>query len=539
MTCFLTLDSLSLSTPDGTPLFRDLTLSLGRERVGLVGRNGSGKSTLLHAIKGDVAPASGSIHLSGTVGMLQQSLDDRQDLAGALGISDALACLARLEAGDGSVEDAAEADWTLPARVDQALADTGLRDFPLDTPIATLSGGERMRVALARQLLEAPDVLLLDEPTNNLDTDGRQAVLELMRTWPGGLLIASHDRDLLEQVDRIVELSPVGITVFSGGWTDFATAREAARQAAEAGLIRANDDLRRTRKNSQKAKEQQDRRDKAGRAARAKGDAPKMLLDKRQERAEATRGRGNALATRQMAESEDALAAARARVEVLTPIAMELPECGLPAGRRLIDFRGVEMRFGKRRLFGPLDFQLTGPERVAIAGPNVAGKSTFLRLVTGDIPPSAGTASRFTENFALLDQHVSLLAPGETILDNMHRLNPGLATNTTHAALARFGFRNDDALQAVSTLSGGEKLRAGLACVFARPEPPDLLILDEPTNHLDLRTVETLEAALAAYDGALLLISHDTAFLNAVGVTRTLTLGHSDPTSLDDPPQPE
>ncbi|MEZ6011425.1 MAG: ATP-binding cassette domain-containing protein [Hyphomonas sp.] len=241
MTSFLTLDSLSLVTPDGTPLFRDLTLSLGRERVGLVGRNGSGKSTLLHAIMGTVQPASGNIHLSGSVGMLQQSLDESLDLSGALGLTEALACLDRLERGEGSVEDAAEADWTLPARVDQALAATGLRTFPLATPVATLSGGERMRVALARQMLEAPD-LLPDEPTNNLDTDGRRAVMDLIRTRPGGLLIASHDRDLLEQVDRIVDLSPVGTTVFTGGWSKFATAR-AARDAAEADLTRAGDEL--------------------------------------------------------------------------------------------------------------------------------------------------------------------------------------------------------------------------------------------------------------------------------------------------------
>jgi ATPase subunit of ABC transporter with duplicated ATPase domains len=225
-----------------------------------------------------------------------------------------------------------------------------------------------------------------------------------------------------------------------------------------------------------------------------------------------------------MAESEGNLAAARERIEILAPITMDLPPCGLPSGRRLLDFKAVEMAFGDRYLFGPLDFQLTGPERVAIAGPNGSGKSTLLRLVTGALQPASGTAARLTGNFALLDQHVSLLEDSETILENMHRLNPGLSANAAHAALARFGFRNDDALQMAGTLSGGEKLRAGLACVFARPEPPDLLILDEPTNHLDLRAIEALETGLNAWDGAILLVSHDPAFLNAIGVTRTLNL---------------
>lgn len=524
MSSFLTLDSLSLSTPDGTPLFHDLTLSIGRERVGLVGRNGCGKSTLLRAIMGEVAAFSGNIHLPGRAGMLQQSLDETLDLAGALGLTEALACLDRLECGDGSVEDAAEADWTLPTRIEQALADTGLQDVPLSTSIAPLSGGERMRVALARQLLDAPDLLLLDEPTNNLDTDGRKAVMNLIRTWPGGLLIASHDRDLLEKVDRIVELSPIDTVIFSGGWSAFAEAREAAREAAETDFTRASDAHKRTRQNAQLARERQDKRDKAGRVTRAKGDAPKMQLDKQQERAEASRGKGSILAARQMSESEDGLNAARARVEVLTPITMDLPKCGLPSGRRLIDFQSVEMAFGDRRLFGPLDFQLTGPERVAVAGPNGSGKSTFLRLVTGALAPTAGTATRLTENFALLDQHVSLLDAGETILENIHRLNPGLSDNVAHAALARFGFRNRDALQVTGTLSGGEQLRAGLACAFARPAPPELLVLDEPTNHLELRAVEALESGLSTYDGAVLVVSHETAFLKAIGVTRTISL---------------
>ncbi|HAO37803.1 MAG TPA: ABC transporter, partial [Hyphomonas sp.] len=299
MSSFLTLDSLSLTTPDGTPLFDGLTLSLGRERIGLVGRNGCGKSTLLRAIAGDVEPARGSLSVHGRLGRLAQIADEAQTISETLGAADGLARLARLAAGEGSLEDADLADWTLESRLESVLASTGLRDMPWDTRLYRLSGGERTRIMIARLLLEEPDILLLDEPTNNLDTDGRAAIAKLLRDWRGGALIASHDRDLLEQTDRIVELSPIGVTVFGGGWSDFREARDAARAQAEADLARSQTALRRTQADAQRAKEKQDRRDKAGRTARAKGDAPKMLLDKRQERAEATAARGGDLASRQ------------------------------------------------------------------------------------------------------------------------------------------------------------------------------------------------------------------------------------------------
>jgi ATPase subunit of ABC transporter with duplicated ATPase domains len=175
MSAFLVLDSISLVTPDGRPLFDDLTLALARERTGLVGRNGCGKSTLLRLIAGEIEPAKGSVQRLGSIGMLAQLAGDSLTVAEALGVEIELARLRRLERGEGSLDDAAEADWTMEARLHMALIETGLASLPLERPIASLSGGERTRVALARLVIEAPDLLLLDEPTNNLTAmdDGR------------------------------------------------------------------------------------------------------------------------------------------------------------------------------------------------------------------------------------------------------------------------------------------------------------------------------------------------------------------------------
>ena len=435
-----------------------------------------------------------------------------------------LARLRRLERGEGSLDDAAEADWTLPTRLEAALAETGLPALPTDRRLASLSGGERTRVALARLLIEAPDVLLLDEPTNNLDADGREAVAELLARWRGGVVVASHDRALLERVDRIVELTAVGVTVFGGAWPAFAQARDAARARAAADLSRASDALRHAERAVQEAKEKKARRDKLGRAARAKGGESRMFLDAEKQRAENSGSREGHIADRLIESRAEALEEARARVEVLTPLSILLPKTGLPGSRELVAFKDVAMAYGERRLFGPLSFEIRGPERIAIRGANGAGKTTLLRLITGQLEPSAGEVRRLTDRIAVLDQHVGLLHPEQTILDNLRRLNPGLSDNEAHAALARFAFRNRAALQVAGTLSGGERLRAGLACVFARPQPPLLLLLDEPTNHLDLASIEVLETALSAFDGALIAVSHDQRFLQAIGVAREIRL---------------
>jgi ATPase subunit of ABC transporter with duplicated ATPase domains len=265
-------------------------------------------------------------------------------------------------------------------------------------------------------------------------------------------------------------------------------------------------------------------RDKAGRAWRAEGIEDKMFMDAEKQRAENSGSREGHIADRLIDDRTETLEEARARVEVLTPLSIELPKTGLPGSRELVAFKDVAMAHGGRRLFGPLSFEVRGPERIAIGGVNGSGKTTLLGLIAGHLQPSAGDIRRLTDRIAVLDQHVGLLDPAASILDNLRRLNPDLSDNDAHAALARFAFRNKAALQIAGTLSGGERLRGGLACVFARPRPPLLLLLDEPTNHLDLTSIEVLETALSGFDGAVIAVSHDQTFLQAIGVEREIRL---------------
>ncbi|MCB5424860.1 ABC-F family ATP-binding cassette domain-containing protein [Altererythrobacter sp. CC-YST694] len=524
MPAFLTFDRISAARPDGGLLFSDLSLAIGREAVGLVGRNGSGKSTLLAIAAGLAAPLSGDVTPTGRVGFLRQIQPDAGAIACALGVEAPLAAMARLEAGEGTAQDAALAEWDLPERLDAVLSGIGLAGLDLARDVAGLSGGERTRLAIAALLLDAPDLLLLDEPTNNLDREGREAVLALLRGWQGGALVASHDRELLEEMDQIVALSPVGITLHGGGWGDFVEARDAARVRAETELDCARRTQRQQVQRARQREEAQARRDRAGRARSERGGEPKILLGALKRRAEASAGALDALAERQSEEARALVEQARSRVEVITPLSIDLPPSGLSAGRRLLALRDVVLEVDGKPILGPVSFEITGPERVALSGPNGSGKTSLLRIVLGEIEPTLGEVFRAPGAIAMLDQHAALLDPGASLIEAMMARHPGMTRHDAHAALARFAFRNREAERIAGTLSGGERLRAALALVCSGNQVPQLLVLDEPTNHLDLEAVEELERALQAYDGAMLVVSHDPAFLSAIGIGREIVL---------------
>jgi ATPase subunit of ABC transporter with duplicated ATPase domains len=527
MPAFATLDVVSFKTPDGRSLFENLTLAFGPERTGLVGRNGVGKTSLLRLIAGEAAPADGAVSVKGSVGVLRQMLAPQPgvSVATVMGLAAPLDRLARIAEGLGSPDDLAEADWELEGRLELALADVGLPGLDPAGPAAALSGGQLTRAALAGLLARAPDLLLLDEPTNNLDADGRALIAEVLGRWRGGAVVVSHDRTLLRRMNRIVELSSLGAKIYGGNYDLYAERKAAEEAAAARELADAQRTVARVAREAQAAAEKKARRDNAGRRFAAKGSEPKILLGAMAERAENSGGRETQLAERAKAQAAAQLAEAEARVERLRTLAFDLPPSGLAVGKMVLAFEDVAFAYpGGQAVVSGLSLRLVGPERVALAGPNGVGKTTAIRLAAGELQPTAG-AVRAGVRPAFLDQQTALLRPAETLVEAYRRLNRGATRNDAHAALARFLFRNRDAEKQIGRLSGGERLRAALACVLTGEAPPQLLILDEPTNHLDLDSIGAVEAALRGYDGALLVVSHDRDFLAAIGVEREIRLG--------------
>ena len=508
----LTADALGFRFPDGRALFDGLSFGLGDERVGIVGANGSGKTTFLRILAGDLAPSDGVVHRAAPLAYMPQGAapDPHVTVADALGLApDAVVF------GD-----------------DARLLDTlGLSHLPLDRSVAAVSGGEATRLALAARMMHAPDVLLLDEPTNDLDAAGRAAVCTLVARWTRGLVVATHDRALLAHVDRIVELSPLGARSYGGNFEAYRAQVGTERAAAEREHDSSTAALRRVERGLQAVRERKARADARGKRSRDTGSQPKLVLNAKRARSQGTGARLQETAERQATAARERAAEAKARLVEREALRFDVPPTGLANGSTVVALRDVSVVPPGASADTPpvlrgLSFEVVGPERVAITGANGAGKSSLLHLLAGLSAPRAGELRRGVPlaRVALLDQHAQLLGGGETVYDAFSALHPTLDRNAVHEALARFQFRADAARACVATLSGGERMRVALACVLSGEAPPQCLVLDEPTNHLDLDSVEQLEAALRAYDGAVIVASHDPTFLDAIRVERRIAL---------------
>lgn len=521
----MTLASIVVRTTNGSTLFQNLDLSFGAERTGLVGANGAGKSTLLGLIAGTVSPTEGRVRSQGRVWSLNQQISHALDcrMVDLLGVGQAWDRVSRILNGQGSDDDLAAADWSLEAHADQALARVGMSDVSIDADSASLSGGERTRVCLAAMIMAQPDIVLLDEPTNHLDRDGRAFVSNLVREWGGCMIVASHDRDLLMQMDRIVELSQLGARVYGGNYSLYRQRKDTEQEAAEAQLAHAQKSLEQASALAQANREKRERRDSAGQRVADKGDMPKLLLGLRKSAAQKSTGKQVAISQKLVDARKSELSAAQDAIECIRTADMQLGTTGLASGREVARAENVSVRIDGACLLKPVRFHWRGPVRVAITGPNGSGKSTLLKLLAGDLRPSSGELD-VSVRPVVLDQNVSLLRDNETLRDAWLRLNPEGTVQQAQAALARFLFRNTSALRTVGSLSGGERLRAGLACVLGGTNPAQLLLLDEPTNHLDLASIEAVEQALSDYDGALVVVSHDQNFLEAIGITEEIDL---------------
>ncbi|MFJ4914840.1 ABC-F family ATP-binding cassette domain-containing protein [Streptomyces sp. NPDC088726] len=520
----ITCSSLSFAWPDGSEVFDGFQLTVGPGRTGLIGVNGAGKSTLLRLIAGDLTPAEGRITATGEVGYLPQNLtlDTALRVDAALGIAAAREALHAIEAGDVGEERFAAVgdDWDVEERARATLDQLGLGHIGLDRTIGEVSGGECVLLRLAALLLARPDVLLLDEPTNNLDLYARQRLYAAVEAWSGVLVVVSHDRELLDRVDQIADLRGSEVTWYGGNLSAYEEALAVEQEAAERMVRVAEADVHRQKRELADAQVKLARRKRYGQKMNDQKREPKVVMGARKRAAQESAGKHRIMHTERLAEARERLDAAEESVRDDDEIRVELPRTKVHPGRGVLVLRDLELAHGARFQGS---FEVRGPERIALVGRNGAGKTTLLRTLVGELAPVSGEAAVEVPT-RFLPQRLDVLDDGLSVVENVARFAPDATDNAIRARLARFLFKGARSDRLAGTLSGGERFRAALAALLLAEPAPQLLMLDEPTNNLDLSSVRRLTAALAAYEGALVVASHDVPFLESLGITRWLLL---------------
>ena len=516
------LHQVTCQFPTGDTLFGPLSLTLEPSLCALVGRNGSGKTRLLRLLAGLDEPATGHIERFGSHAWVAQQhvISSQTTLAELLGYDAIFTARKRIDSGDYQPDDLALLDgyWDIVERLSEAFINATLPPFEPDKPAIELSGGERIRALLCGAFTAGADFLLLDEPTNHLDRQGRAWFYDQLSRYQGGVLVASHDRELLEQVPRILELSASGLRSYGGNYADYQAQRDAEQQAARAALEHAATERKRTRARMQKEHDDSQRR--SAKTLRTVDTLNIASFERVKYKGAAKERIGTW--KKQHSEQNEALNAAvnkaRERVEDDNPVMFTLPGSQIPEGKQVLVLEDLVLQHVP---VPPLTWRIDGPMRVALKGPNGCGKSTLLKTLLGEMAPRSGSC-KVSVSCAYLDQHLSRFDLSQSVMTHLNLSHTPLEEGVLRTRLAQLQLGADKVMLPLAALSGGERLKAALACVLWGAEATQLLLLDEPTNHLDLASVQAIEAALAGFPGALLVVSHDEAFLSGLTLTHEL-----------------
>ncbi|HYE55117.1 MAG TPA: ABC-F family ATP-binding cassette domain-containing protein [Chitinophagaceae bacterium] len=527
----LTLQNVQYHHSNKELLFDNVGLTINDyTKHALVGNNGVGKSTLLRIMAGILQPSAGIVYAGSAPYYVPQHFGQFNELtiAHALNVHDKLNALHHVLNGQVTETNLAvlNDDWTIEERCREALAYWGIEALDLKGKMETLSSGQKTKVFLAGVFIHQPRIVLLDEPTNHLDAAARELLYDFIRSARHALMVVSHDRQLLNLVDIVYELSSSGIAMYGGNYDFYAAQKLLERNAVSEDVKNKEKALRKAKEVEREITERQQRLDARAKKKREKGGLPPILMNAARSDAENNKARLKGVHAGKVEAMAQELDALRKSLPEADKMRFGFDNSRLHKGKVLI--RATDLNFGYDDGLlwkQPLSFEIRSGERIAIKGLNGSGKTSLIKILLGQLQLKQGSIYRAESRTVYVDQEYSLLNNELTVYQQAQQFNTtALQEHEVKIMLTRFLFTKDDWDKPCAALSGGEKMRLMLCCLTITVHAPDIIVLDEPTNNLDIQNIEILTAAVNEYEGTLIVVSHDREFLEEVNVVRVIEL---------------
>jgi len=527
----LILQDLSYQHPNKDVLFSNINLTLNsQEKLALIGNNGSGKSTLLKIIAGQLQPKTGFVKSDSNVYYIPQIFGQFNDLS----ISEALSIDKKLKALkeilEGFVTDEnfeiLNDDWTIEEKIKEAFEYWNLPDFDLNLKLENLSGGQKTKLFLAGMMIHQPDLILMDEPTNHLDLTNRKLLYDFIKSTSKTLLIVSHDRVLLNLLDKTCELNKNGISIYGGNYDFYSEQKKIENNALGQNIQNREKELKKAKEKERETIERQNKLDARGKGKQEKSGISRIMMNTLRNKAENSTSKLKSVHSEKIDNIRENLHNLKDDLSGIDKMKINFDNSHLHKGKILVKAEQINFSYNPENLWkNNLDFQIISGERIAIKGNNGSGKTTLIKMILGEIKPNFGSLYLVEKKTVYIDQEYSLVDNALSVEEQAQKFNiRNLEEHEVKTILARFLFFKNDWDKKSEFLSGGEKLKLLLCCLSVQNLSPDMIILDEPTNNLDIQNIEILTSAINDYEGTLIVVSHDNQFLDDIKINKNINL---------------